>query len=317
LPVPLSEIAVDAYLNKPCRRSVLLDCIVDLCGIRSDVDNDELPTAIPLETIPTLERSLRILVAEDNQVNQLLATRTLEKEGHRVDVANNGIEAVNAVQKFPYDIVLMDVNMPEMDGLQATAQIRALDGTKGQLPIIALTAYAMKGDRERLIGAGMNDYVSKPLDRGKLMAVIAEWAPAPAEPDFEMDEDLADDPAPAVTPVDDEPVLDSKVMEDWQTFFSEDDFCELVTTQSSDVHECLEKLKDAAANRQMDEFERLAHSLKSSCGSLGMGRVSKIAKHIELACRDSRPRMPSINCRTWSWKSTRRWRFSWSSTPNT
>jgi HPt (histidine-containing phosphotransfer) domain-containing protein len=163
----------------------------------------------------------------------------------------------------------------------------------------------------------MNDYVSKPLDRGKLMAVIAEWAPAPAEPDFEMDEDLADDPAPAVTPVDDEPVLDSKVMEDWQTFFSEDDFCELVTTQSSDVHECLEKLKDAAANRQMDEFERLAHSLKSSCGSLGMGRVSKIAKHIELACRDSRPRMPSINCRTWSWKSTRRWRFSWSSTPNT
>ena len=157
LPVPLSEIAVDAYFNKPCHRSVLLDSIVDLCGIRSDVDNDEVPTTISLEPRPALGRTLRILVAEDNQVNQLLATRTLEKEGHRVDGVNNGVEAFNAVQKLPYDIVLMDVNMPELDGLQATAQIRALDGNVSQLPIIALTADARKGDRERLIGAGMHD----------------------------------------------------------------------------------------------------------------------------------------------------------------
>jgi CheY-like chemotaxis protein len=129
-------------------------------------DGKELAAALKI-------RSLRILVVEDNQVNQLLATVLLGKAGHRIDVAGNGLEALDAVGSRPYDLVLMDVQMPEMDGIEATRRIRAMSGPVGRIPIIAMTANAMKGDRERLLASGMNDYVSKPIDKGQLFVAIA------------------------------------------------------------------------------------------------------------------------------------------------
>jgi CheY-like chemotaxis protein len=120
----------------------------------------------------TAARGLRILVAEDNSVNQLLIRTILEKVGHQVELANNGLEALDAVMRTEFDLVMMDVNMPEMDGLTATQRIRDLPAPKSRLPIIALTANAMKGDREKLIGAGMNDYVGKPIDAAKLALAI-------------------------------------------------------------------------------------------------------------------------------------------------
>ena len=125
-----------------------------------------------LETSPQIERQLRILVAEDNQINQVIAKDTLENAGHHVNVVANGLEAVDAVRDYPYDIVLMDVHMPEMDGPTATRKIRDLSGEKSSIPIIALTADAMVGDREKFIAAGMNEYVSKPFDLPQLMAAI-------------------------------------------------------------------------------------------------------------------------------------------------
>ena len=116
---------------------------------------------------------LRILVVEDNQVNQLLATVLLTKAGHRIDIAANGLEALDAVSSRPYDLILMDVQMPEMDGIEATRRIRAMAGAARDIPIIAMTANAMKGDRERLLAIGMNDYVSKPIDKGQLFLAIA------------------------------------------------------------------------------------------------------------------------------------------------
>ena len=107
--------------------------------------------------------------------NQLMATATLEKYGHQADVAANGVEAVAAVQAIPYDLILMDVNMPEMDGIEATKKIRTLPGRPGRTPIIALTANAMKGDREMVLNAGMNDYISKPLERNALIAMVNKW----------------------------------------------------------------------------------------------------------------------------------------------
>src|SRR5262249_49131650 len=116
---------------------------------------------------------LRILVAEDNQVNQLLATILLSKAGHKPDIAANGAEALEALRRRNYDLVLMDVQMPERDGLEPTKRIRARAAPARDIPIIAMTANAMKGDRERLLAVGMNDYVSKPIDKGQLFLAIA------------------------------------------------------------------------------------------------------------------------------------------------
>lgn len=121
---------------------------------------------------PWGDRKLRILVAEDNPVNQEIVSATLEHDGHYVDLVGNGAEAVTAVQNAPYDVVLMDIHMPEMDGMTATKKIRELPGELGNIPIIALTADAMVGDREKYIGSGMNDYASKPVNLDELYGAI-------------------------------------------------------------------------------------------------------------------------------------------------
>jgi CheY-like chemotaxis protein len=122
---------------------------------------------------PDSGRPLRILVAEDNHINQTVLLAMLGKAGHRIDIAGNGLEAISSVTRVDYDLLLMDVQMPEMDGITATRRIRDLPGETGRIPIIALTANAMKGDREKYLAAGMNDYVSKPIKSNALFAAIA------------------------------------------------------------------------------------------------------------------------------------------------
>ena len=130
---------------------------------------------------PFRARHLRILLAEDNAVNQHLAARLLEKRGHTVAVANNGREALAIFANAAFDVVLMDVQMPEMDGFEATAAIREHErATQTHVPIIALTAHAMKGDDQRCLAAGMDGYVAKPIQAKELLAVIARLTPSPA-----------------------------------------------------------------------------------------------------------------------------------------
>ena len=164
------ELGISAYLVKPIRQTELLDAICQVLNKLSKTKN------IPLVTRHTLlenKHRSRILLAEDNAVNQTLAVRLLEKRGYSVMVAGDGRTAVEALEKHQFDVVLMDIQMPGMDGFEATAAIRAKEKlTGGHIPIIAMTAHALKGDQERCISAGMDAYVSKPIRTSELFSTI-------------------------------------------------------------------------------------------------------------------------------------------------
>jgi two-component system, sensor histidine kinase and response regulator len=178
------ELGVAAYLMKPIRQSELREAIARVLGAREQEGTIPLITRYSLKDAREPGISLRILLAEDNAVNQRLAVRLLEKRGHRVELASNGREALTALEKDSYDLVLMDVQMPEMDGLEATRALREkekkMSGTH-QI-VIALTAHAMKGDRERCLDAGMDGYLSKPIRPQELDDVLDTFAAARTQP---------------------------------------------------------------------------------------------------------------------------------------
>ncbi len=189
----LRAIGLAAYLSKPIKQSELLDTILTTLDAGAGTRRRAEPEASPVRA----QRPLRLLLAEDNAANQRLAVRILEKQGHSVAVVRNGWEAVAAIEREPFDLVLMDVQMPELGGLEATPLIRERErGTGRHVPIIALTAHAMKGDRERCLAAGMDDYLPKPLQPRELLEAIArlvgpgEAREAPVEPTFDREEAL-------------------------------------------------------------------------------------------------------------------------------
>jgi two-component system, sensor histidine kinase and response regulator len=160
------ELGMHVHLLKPVRRRELQRAVSEAIGRARAHSVRDVPAA-------SAPRSLRILLAEDSPVNQKLAVLLLSKRGHAVTVVGDGREAVTAVENGAFDLVLMDVHMPEMSGLEATAAIRARElRAGGHLPIIALTACAMAGDRERCLEAGMDGYVAKPIQREALFAAI-------------------------------------------------------------------------------------------------------------------------------------------------
>jgi signal transduction histidine kinase/DNA-binding response OmpR family regulator len=163
------QLSISAYLVKPIRQAELLKAI---CRVLDNVSEREMPVIDNFP--PEQQSSLRTLLAEDNKVNQILAIRLLEKWGHHVTLAQNGLEALEAFDRDEFDLILMDVQMPEMDGLQASAAIRQKERATGdRIPIIALTAHALVGDRERCLEAGMDSYITKPLSSKELQNVIA------------------------------------------------------------------------------------------------------------------------------------------------
>ncbi len=160
-----------AYLAKPIRQSHLYDALVGLLTL--DAAPKAVSAAKPALDIQMAARHpLRILLAEDNVVNQKLALRLLQQMGYRADLASNGIEAVESVQRQTYDVVLMDVQMPEMDGLEASRQICAKLAARRRPRIVAMTANAMQGDREMCIEAGMDDYLTKPIRVDRLVEAL-------------------------------------------------------------------------------------------------------------------------------------------------
>ncbi len=172
------ELGVAAYLTKPVGQAELFDCIVRVLGT-SGAGSAALITH---HTLREGKRKLHVLLAEDNAVNQRLAVRLLEKHGHRVTLTTNGREALAALDQENFDVVLMDVQMPEMDGFEATAAIRVREQSSGRhLPILAMTAHAMRGDQERCLAAGMDGYISKPIRVQELIALLERFSVVAAD----------------------------------------------------------------------------------------------------------------------------------------
>jgi CheY-like chemotaxis protein len=171
-------VGIAACLSRPVRPTRLREALREALG------GDNVPPAAVARaadsTAAGAPRSLCILVAEDNAVNQRVAVRMLEKAGHRVDLVSNGREAVEALDRQPYDLVFMDCLMPQMDGFEATRAIRVAEaGTDRHVPIVALTANAMQRDREQCLAAGMDDYLTKPFSKQALTAVLERWTELP------------------------------------------------------------------------------------------------------------------------------------------
>jgi CheY-like chemotaxis protein len=173
------EAGFDGFLNKPCRRQKLFQMIERIIGDRQDecekdqVERENIMTQYRLRE--ELKHSVHILLAEDNPVNQKLAKMMLGKAGYQVEVANNGQEALEKYTMSPgdFDLIFMDVQMPEMDGVEATKALRQQGFD--DIPIVAMTAHAMKGDRDKFLEAGMNDYISKPIKREIVFEILEKW----------------------------------------------------------------------------------------------------------------------------------------------
>ena len=168
----LRALGSSSYLLKPVRQSQLLEVLAE--ALIGEVDSPE-PAPIRTEEGEDDCRGVRILLAEDNPVNQKVAVRIFQKEGCVVDAVANGAEALSALEGIPYDMVFMDIQMPVMDGFEATARIREFEGMRAEIPIIAMTAHALKGDRERCLAAGMDDYISKPVKKTELAEMVRRW----------------------------------------------------------------------------------------------------------------------------------------------
>jgi two-component system sensor histidine kinase/response regulator len=189
------DYGIAAYIQKPVRQSQLFNCMMTVIaeaeagsGGGGDRQSPRLITQHSLRLVPASKietkaaiSKVRILIAEDNAVNQKVALSQLKSLGYAADVARNGREAVDAVEKHRYDVILMDCQMPEMDGFEATAEIRRLEGDSNHTTIIAMTAHALEGEREKCLAAGMNDYISKPVKLETLQLTLKHWLVPPSE----------------------------------------------------------------------------------------------------------------------------------------
>jgi two-component system, sensor histidine kinase and response regulator len=216
-----------------------------------------------------------ILLAEDNIVNQKIAVRQLQKLGYRADVVANGREAVEALGRIPYDLVFMDCQMPEMDGYEASAEIRRVEGESRHTPIVAMTAHALQGDREKCLAAGMDDYVSKPVKVEELIRVLDAFF---AEVNNEVTGVKIAADAPAV-----DVARFHEAMGDSPEEFS--DILEIYVTHMS---ESLEKLDAALIARDHREVELIAHNCAGTSANCGMTAVVGPLRELEEAGRAAR-----------------------------
>jgi two-component system, sensor histidine kinase and response regulator len=276
--------AVAGYVTTPVKHSDLLDALVILVSRRQTGGRETRRVPMPARR---RGRALRILIAEDNAVNRTLVTKILEKRGHNIVAVENGRAAVDGVvaaigSRRPFDVVVMDIQMPIMDGLEATGAIRDREATLGgRTPIVALTAHAMSGDRERCLEAGMTAYLVKPLQPQQLIETVeslAQAAPAAGEPGPERPQEIEAQSPPGVKERDE--IVDEadalKLAGGDRALMRE-----LAQVFLTELPDKLSSLRTAAAAGDAEQIRLAAHALKGSTAAVGGRAASDASSRVE------------------------------------
>ena len=303
-----SESKFDAYLTKPLKHFQLMDC---LNGILSESGPRELDLTVTqqITNIPSGEGRL-ILIAEDNPVNQKVALLQLTTLGFNGHAVANGQEAVDALTSGKYDLVLMDCQMPEMDGFQATKTIRMGETqTGGRIPIIAMTAHAMDGDRERCISAGMDDYISKPVDAKKLQKVLSKWmrkgeAERPAAAAPSRKESVSEDELPTHT-ISEDPLNIARL----QRTCGDDVAREILEVYVSAAETLLDSIDVERTKRDARAVESLAHQLQGSSAAIGAAEMQRLSIRLEEMAAQNNWAQVKILCEGLKWSFRRLSRY--------
>jgi signal transduction histidine kinase/DNA-binding LacI/PurR family transcriptional regulator/DNA-binding response OmpR family regulator len=277
----LQALGCDGYVVKPLKQQMLYDTLMAVLGRKADEGHILITRHVISEQ---KRRGMRLLLAEDNAINRKLAVVLMQKAGYSVDAVDNGRQALEQLQKGDYNAILMDVQMPELDGFEATRAIREQEkGTGRHIPIVAMTAHALKGDQERCLAAGMDDYVSKPLNPQVLMKVVDRWVqPGSAR------EAGATGPAPgagrAAPEAGQEPALDVAAalpfFDDDRSFFMQlcSEFVETLPKRMADLRQML-------ADGKAEDFGRHAHSIKGMAVNFSARPITRICQELEVMGR--------------------------------
>jgi two-component system, sensor histidine kinase and response regulator len=283
----MKEAGFAAHLVKPARQTQLMDALTKAWGAWLEMRSAEwpicqTPTETPAATpgLPAaINQSIRaqVLVAEDNIINQKVAVRLLKKFGCHVDIAANGKEAIEMSEAFAYDIIFMDCQMPEMDGYKATAEIRRREGYTRHIPIIAMTAHALKGDREHCLEAGMDDYITKPVKTEDFQQMLQQWVmPIMQEPEA-ANQPREDQPSPSV-------VFDDEAMAHFYELAEQLDVSfvsEILKLFLDTAPAGIAAVRQAASAGDARGLMETAHAFKGSCSNLALRRMVTIAQELE------------------------------------
>jgi CheY-like chemotaxis protein/HPt (histidine-containing phosphotransfer) domain-containing protein len=278
-----------AFLTKPIKASQLFDVLVGLFAKDEGlVQRDDAVAKSQFDPQMGRRLPLRILLAEDNAINQQVALSFLERLGYRADVAANGLEVLQSLRRQPYDVVLMDVHMPEMDGFQATRSIRQEFAPEAQPRIIAMTAGAMREDREACLAAGMEDYISKPVQVGELVAALSKCQPrlslkAPQLPVEEVEAPAAGSPGVSRKALNVGALKQLRVTLGGQ---ADRMLPELIERFYLDADRLLGEARQALEQGEAGELRRAAHTLKSTSATFGAEVLSAVARELEYLARD-------------------------------
>ena len=263
-----AALGFDAFLTKPVRHQALLRCLAQLCGT---ADADQAPSV----GAPPQRGSGRILLAEDNSINRDIAETILRGAGYTVESVPDGRRAIAAAGQSGFDLILMDVQMPDIDGYQATIEIRRNEAPGARVPIVAMTASAMRGDRDRCLTIGMDDHVAKPIDLDSFLATVARWIDArPAEP------------LPFAAPIGlAARALDAAVLDELEAMMPRAHFVDLAAAYMDGVRDRLTRIRLFAEAGDLASLAREGHDLQSTAGSFGARRLQLLGEQLERHCR--------------------------------